>query len=92
MNSGDPAKDICLKLNPSLVLRDVDFCLFHPLKFKIHKYSPHLYCILKEIEKSSVFLRNLLNKIEIKKEDEDKLVSFFEFNIEKGVIQIYQSH
>lgn len=31
----------------------------------------------------------LIPKIEIRKEDEDKLVSFFEFNIARNVIQIH---
>lgn len=73
-------------MNPDVILRDIDYCLFNPKTFKMYKFSKDVYKIISMISNETISLDNALKIISDNKENESKLLSFFEFILSKNLV------
>ncbi len=85
-NYTKPAEQVSLMINPDIILRDIDYCLFNPKTFKMYKFSKDVYKIISIISSENISLSHVLKIISDNKENESKLYSFFDFILSKNLI------
>lgn len=87
INYTKTVEQVSLKMNPDIILRDIDCCLFNPKTFKMYKFSKDVYKIISLISNDNISLEMALKIISDNKSNEKKLYSFFDFILSKDLVK-----